>query len=59
MTADLPEIRRVGGYIGAEIRGLDLARDYPDATYAAVALRPAFRPDPDQAAAAQGAGSDA
>jgi len=36
MTADLPEIRRVGGYIGAEIRGLDLARDYPDATYAAV-----------------------
>ena len=36
MTADLPEIRRVGGYIGAEIRGLDLSRDYPDATYAAV-----------------------
>jgi taurine dioxygenase len=36
MTADLPEVRRVGGYVGAEIRGLNLARDYPDATYAAI-----------------------
>jgi taurine dioxygenase len=36
MTADLPEVRRVGGYVGAEICGLDLARDYPDATYAAI-----------------------
>jgi taurine dioxygenase len=36
MTADLPEVRRLGGLIGAEIRGLDLSRDYPPATYAAV-----------------------
>ena len=36
MAADLPEVRPVGGYIGAEIRGLDLTRDYPDATYAAI-----------------------
>jgi taurine dioxygenase len=36
MTADLPEVRRTGGYIGAEIGGLDLARHYPDATYAAI-----------------------
>lgn len=36
MAADLPEVRRVGGLIGAEIRGLDLARDYPEATYQAV-----------------------
>jgi taurine dioxygenase len=36
MAADLPEVRLVGGYIGAEIRGLDLTREYPDATYAAV-----------------------
>lgn len=35
-TAVLPEVRKVGGLIGAEIRGLDLARDYPDETYAAV-----------------------
>jgi taurine dioxygenase len=36
MAADLPEVRGVGGYIGAEIHGLDLTRDYPDAVYAAV-----------------------
>src|SRR5580704_7134908 len=36
MTADLPEVRRMGGYIGAEISGLDLTRDYPGATYAAI-----------------------
>jgi Taurine catabolism dioxygenase TauD, TfdA family len=36
MTAELPEVRRIGGYIGAEICGLDLARDYPDETYAAI-----------------------
>ena len=35
-TAVLPEVCRVGGLIGAEIRGLDLTRDYPDETYAAV-----------------------
>jgi taurine dioxygenase len=31
-----PEVHRIGGLIGAEIRGLDLTRDYPDETYAAV-----------------------
>jgi alpha-ketoglutarate-dependent taurine dioxygenase len=35
-TAVLPEVCRVGGLIGAEIRSLDLTRDYPDETYAAV-----------------------
>jgi taurine dioxygenase len=30
------EVRPIGGLIGAEIRGLDLTRDYPDQTYAAV-----------------------
>ena len=32
----LPEVRPVGGLIGAEICGLDLSRDYPDATYDAI-----------------------
>jgi len=32
----LPEVRRTGGLIGAEIRGLDLTREYPDETYQAV-----------------------
>lgn len=36
MVADLLEVRRVGGAIGAEISGLDLSREYPDATYEAV-----------------------
>jgi taurine dioxygenase len=31
-----PEVRPVGGLIGAEIFGLDLSRNYPDATYQAV-----------------------
>src|SRR5215469_10162987 len=35
-TAVLPEVHQVGGLIGAEIRGLDLTRGYPDETYAAV-----------------------
>ena len=35
-AAGLPEVRPVGGEIGAEIWGLDLSRDYPDATYDAV-----------------------
>ncbi|MGE5135430.1 MAG: TauD/TfdA dioxygenase family protein [Gemmatimonadota bacterium] len=36
VAADLPEVRPVGGLIGAEIAGLDLARDYPDETYQAI-----------------------
>ena len=35
-TVTLPEVHRVGGLIGAELRGLDLTRDYPDETYAAI-----------------------
>jgi len=34
--AVLPEVYRAGGLIGAEIRGLDLAREYPDQAYQAV-----------------------
>jgi taurine dioxygenase len=34
--AQLPDVQRTGGLIGAEIRGLDLTREYPDETYAAV-----------------------
>ena len=36
VAADVPEVRPVGGLIGAEIGGLDLARDYPDETYQAI-----------------------
>ena len=36
MTAELPDVHRIGGHIGAEIRGLDLRCDYSDATYAAI-----------------------
>ncbi len=36
VAADLPEVCPVGGLIGAEIAGLDLARDYPDETYQAI-----------------------
>jgi taurine dioxygenase len=35
-TATLPEVHKAGGLIGAEIRGLDLTREYPDETYEAV-----------------------
>jgi len=35
-TATLPEVHKAGGLIGAEIRGLDLTRDYPDETWEAV-----------------------
>jgi alpha-ketoglutarate-dependent taurine dioxygenase len=35
-TATLPEVHKTGGLIGAEIRGLDLTREYPDKTYEAV-----------------------
>lgn len=35
-AADLPEVRPVGGLIGAEICGVDLSRDYPDETYQAI-----------------------
>ena len=34
--AVLPEVHRAGGLIGAEIRGLDLARKYPEQAYQAV-----------------------
>lgn len=36
VAADLPEVRPVGGLIGAEIAGVDLARDHPDGTYQAI-----------------------
>jgi len=29
----MPEVHRVGGLIGAELRGLDLTQVYPDDTY--------------------------
>jgi len=32
----MPQVHRVGGLIGAELRGLDLTRDYPDETYDAI-----------------------
>ena len=35
-AADVPQVRPVGGLIGAEIAGVDLARDYPDETYQAI-----------------------
>ena len=35
-TATLPEVHQAGGLIGAEIRGLDLTREYPDETYRAI-----------------------
>jgi len=35
-TATLPKVHKTGGLIGAEIRGLDLTRDYPDDTYEAI-----------------------
>jgi taurine dioxygenase len=34
--AVLPQVHQAGGLIGAEIRGLDLTREYPDQTYQAV-----------------------
>jgi len=36
VITELPEVHPVGGLIGAEIRGLDLTRDYPAETYAAI-----------------------
>jgi hypothetical protein len=36
VMAEPPRVHRVGGLIGAEIRGLDLTRGYPDETYQAV-----------------------
>lgn len=36
MTADRPEVRRIGGYIGAEISGIDLTREHPEETYTAI-----------------------
>jgi alpha-ketoglutarate-dependent taurine dioxygenase len=35
-TVILPDLQRAGGLIGAELRGLDLTRDYPDETYEAI-----------------------
>ncbi len=35
-TATLPEVHKTGGLIGAELRGLDLTREYPDETYEAI-----------------------
>ena len=32
----MPEVRKSGGLIGAEVRGLDLTRQYPDETYQAI-----------------------
>lgn len=36
MATETPAISRVGGVIGAEIHGVDLARDLPDQTIAAI-----------------------
>jgi taurine dioxygenase len=35
-TVARPDVHKTGGLIGAELRGLDLTREYPDETYAAV-----------------------
>ena len=35
-TVTLPEVHKTGGLVGAELRGLDLTREYPDETYEAV-----------------------
>jgi alpha-ketoglutarate-dependent taurine dioxygenase len=35
-TVTMPEVHKSGGLIGAEIRGLDLTRQYPDETYRAI-----------------------
>ena len=35
-TVAVPEVRKSGGLIGAEVRGLDLTRQYPDETYQAI-----------------------
>ena len=32
----MPQVHKVGGLIGAELRGLDLTREYPDETYDAI-----------------------
>ena len=32
----MPHVHRVGGLIGAELRGLDLTTEYPDETYDAI-----------------------
>jgi taurine dioxygenase len=32
----MPQVQKVGGLIGAELRGLDLSREYPDETYDAI-----------------------
>jgi taurine dioxygenase len=35
-TATLPEVHKTAGLVGAELRGLDLSREYPDETWEAV-----------------------
>jgi alpha-ketoglutarate-dependent taurine dioxygenase len=35
-TVTMPQVHKSGGLIGAEVRGLDLTRQYPDATYQAI-----------------------
>jgi taurine dioxygenase len=35
-TVPTPEVSKSGGLIGAEVRGLDLTRQYPDETYQAI-----------------------
>jgi taurine dioxygenase len=35
-TVTLPQVRKSGGLIGAELSGLDLTREYPDETYQAI-----------------------
>ena len=36
----MPEVRKSGGLIGAEVCGLDLTRQYPDETYQAILRGP-------------------
>ena len=35
-TVTIPQVRKSGGLIGAELSGLDLTREYPGETYQAI-----------------------